>query len=67
MKTNDITKAKNPALRGSLNALRRSAAAARKVAIQTDTNLIVVKDGKLTRIPAQVLREETSPAACPQS
>jgi hypothetical protein len=67
MKTNDITRAKDPALRGSLNALRRSAAAARKVAIQTDTNLIVVKDGKLTRIPAQVLREEASPAARPQS
>ena len=67
MKTNDITKAKDPALRGSLNALRRSADAARKVAIQTDTNLIVVKDGKLTRIPAQVLREAASPAARPQS
>jgi hypothetical protein len=63
MKTNDITQAKDPALRGSLNALRRSAAAARKVAIQTDTNLIVVKDGKLTRIPAQVLREAVPPAA----
>lgn len=67
MKTNDITKAKNPALRGSLNALRRSAEAARKVAIQTDTNLIVVKDGKLTRIPAHVLREAATPAARPQS
>jgi hypothetical protein len=67
MKTNDITKAKDPALRGSLNALRRSADAARKVAIQTDTNLIVVKDGKLTRIPAQVLREAAPPAARPQS
>jgi hypothetical protein len=63
MKTNDITQAKDPALRGSLNALRRSAAAARKVAIQTDTNLIVVKDGKLTRIPAQVLREAVPSAA----
>jgi hypothetical protein len=67
MKTNDITKAKDPALRGSLNALRRSADAARKVAIQTDTNLIVVKDGKLTRIPAQALREAAPPAARPQS
>ena len=67
MKTNDITKAQNPALRGSLNALRRSADAARKVAIQTDTNLIVVKDGKLTRIPAQVLREAAPSAARPQS
>ena len=66
MKTNDITKAKDPALRGSLNALRRAADAARKVAIQTDTNLIVVKDGKLTRIPAQELREAAPPAARPQ-
>ncbi|MBL9155263.1 MAG: hypothetical protein JNK37_22465 [Verrucomicrobiales bacterium] len=56
MKTNDITKAKNPALRGSLNALRRSAAAARKVAIQTDTDLIIVKDGKLLRLSAEELR-----------
>lgn len=56
MKTNDITKAKNPVLRGSLNALRRSAAAARKVAIQTDTDLIIVKDGKLLRLSAEELR-----------
>ena len=38
MKTNDITKAKNPAMRGALNALIRAAAAARKIAIQTDTH-----------------------------
>lgn len=62
MKTNDITQAKDPVLRGSLNALRRSAAAARKVAAQTDTDLIIVKDGKLTRIPAKVLREAASNA-----
>jgi hypothetical protein len=56
MKTNDITKAKDPALRGSLNALQRSAAAARKVAIQTDTHLVIVKDGKLLRLSAEELR-----------
>lgn len=56
MKTNDITKAKNPALRGSLNALRRSAAVARKIAIQTDTHLVIVKDGKLLRLSAEQLR-----------
>jgi hypothetical protein len=64
MKTNDITKAKNPALRGSLNALRRSAAAARKVAIQTDTHLVIVKDGQLLRLSAEELRrsaEENAP------
>jgi hypothetical protein len=57
MKTNDSTKAKNPALRGSLNALRRSAAAARKVAIQTDTHLVIVKDGQLLRLSAEELRQ----------
>lgn len=58
MKTNDITKAKNPALRGSLKALRRSAAAARKIAIQTGTHLVIVKDGKLLRISPEELRQD---------
>ena len=58
MKTNDITKAKDPALRGSLNALRRSAAAARKIAIQTDTHLVIVRDGKLVRLSPEELRRE---------
>lgn len=57
MKANDITKAKNPALRGSLNALRRSAAAARMIAIQTDTHLVIVKDGQLLRLSADELRQ----------
>lgn len=47
MKTKDITKAKDPDLRAT--------ALARRTAIQTDTNLIVMKDGKLIRIPAQSL------------
>ncbi len=58
MKTNDITKATNPALRGSLNALRRSAATARKVAIQTDTHLVIVKGGRLLRLSAENLRQQ---------
>jgi len=48
-----------------LGAMIRAAEDARKTAIQTGTNLIVVKDGKLTRIPAQVLREASPPAASP--
>lgn len=40
MKTNDITTAKDPAMRGALNALIRAAAEARKIAIQTNTHLI---------------------------
>lgn len=56
----NIQEAKDPDLRASSAALRRAAQAARRTAIQTGTNLIIVKDGKLTRIPAQVLREAAS-------
>ena len=62
MKTNDITKAKHPTLRGSLNALLRSAATARKLAIQTNTDLVIVKDGQLLRIPADELRQQAKPS-----
>jgi len=42
--------------------MRRAADLARKTAIQTGTNLVVVKEGKLTRIPAQELRDAPSTA-----
>lgn len=63
MTMKNIQEAKDPDLRASAAAMSRAAEAARKTAIQTDTNLIVMKDGKLTRIPAQVLREAAPPAA----
>ena len=62
MTTNDMTTAKDQAMRGALNALRRSAAAARKIAIQTNTHLVIVKDGQLLRIPADELRQQAKPA-----
>ncbi|MBA2238403.1 MAG: hypothetical protein H0W24_06880 [Lysobacter sp.] len=58
MKAQDLSKAKSPELRASLAAMRRAAALARKTAIQTDTDLVIVKDGKLVRIPAGQLRRE---------
>lgn len=63
MNTKNITEAKDPDLRASAAAMGRAAAVARKTAIQTDTNLIIVKDGKLTRIPAQTLRASATAAA----
>lgn len=51
----DLSKAKNPDLRASLAAMQRAAEQARKTAMQTDTALVVVKDGKLLRIPAAQL------------
>ncbi len=62
MKSKSITEAKNPDLRASVAAMRRPSVLARETAIRTGTNLVVVKDGRLTRIPAQVLR-----AAAPRS
>lgn len=57
MNANDISNAKDPDLRASLGALRRAAQQARKTAIQTETNLVIVKDGRMQRISADELRE----------
>ena len=57
MTMKDISEANDPDLRNSMTAMRRAAELARETAIRTDTDLIVVRDGRLVRIPAQVLRE----------
>ncbi len=54
----DILTAKDPDLRGSYAAMRRAAMLARKVAIQTDTGIVIVKDGQLTFVDAKTLREQ---------
>jgi predicted ABC-type ATPase len=53
----DLAKAKDPDVRGSLAAMRRAAAMARKIAVQTDTGIVIVRDGKPVVISAQELRE----------
>ncbi|MCL2523851.1 MAG: hypothetical protein FWF20_01625 [Betaproteobacteria bacterium] len=58
MKPEELYKAKNPDLRASLAAMERAAELARQTAIQTNTAIIVVQDGKLVRISAEQLREE---------
>jgi len=60
MKPDEILKARSADLRNSLSAMHRAAALARKTAIQTDTGIVVVSDGKLTRITAEQLRQEVS-------
>lgn len=61
----DISEAKDPDLRASVAAMQRAAELARKTAIQTGTDLIVVRNGKLTRIPPNVLIEERSGSPVP--
>ena len=51
----ELSQAKNPDLRGSMAAMRREAALAQKTAIQTDTGIVVVRDGKPVRFPAAEL------------
>ena len=58
MNPHDISKASDPDLRASLTALRRAAALARKTAIETGTDLIVVRDGRMVRISAETLRSQ---------
>jgi hypothetical protein len=53
----DISKATNPDIRASLAAMQRAAKMAREIAIQTNTEIIVVRDGKVVRISAAELRE----------
>ena len=52
----DISRAKNPDLRASLAGMRRAAALARQIAIQTDTEIVLVRNGKPVRISAEELR-----------
>ena len=59
MKHQDITQAGNPDLRSSLAAMKRAAELARKTAIQTDTEIVIVRDGATVLIPAKQLREAT--------
>ncbi len=59
MKPADISKAKNPDLRASVAAMARAAELARKTAIQTDTAIVVLQDGKIVRISAEELRRQS--------
>jgi len=65
MNAKDISNAKDPVLRGSHKALRRTSELARKTAIQTGTDLIIVQDGKTVRIPADALHEQSQPKPVP--
>lgn len=56
MKQRELSKAKNPDLRGSLAGMHRAAELTRRIAVQTNTAIVVVQDGKLVRIPAAQLR-----------
>ena len=56
MNQEDLPKARHADMRGSLAAMRRAAELARQTAIQTDTAIVLVRDGKPVRVTAAELR-----------
>lgn len=60
MKTQDVSQAKDPDLRASLAAMQRAAQLARRTAIQTETGIVIVRDGKIVHISAEELRRDAS-------
>jgi hypothetical protein len=58
MKPRDISQAKDPDLRASLAAMQRAAQSARKTAIQTDTAIVMVREGQLVRVSAAELQQQ---------
>lgn len=58
MKTQDLSQAKDPDLRASLAAIQRAAQLARRTAIQTETGIVIVRDGKIVHISAEELRRD---------
>lgn len=54
----DLSSATNPDLVNSLTALRRAARMARELAVRTDPEIVVTRDGVLVRISAAELRRE---------
>ena len=57
MNAPDLSTATDPDLRASFPALQRAAEMARKSAIQTETDLVVIQEGRLVHLSADELRE----------
>lgn len=54
----ELGKAKDQDLVGSMAAMKRAAAMARKIAVQTDTAIVVVQGEKIVRVTADDLRKK---------
>lgn len=46
----DIRECSDPVMRGSMAAMQRAAEDARRIAMQTGTDLIIMRDGKICRL-----------------
>lgn len=58
MTQQELSQAKDPDLRASLQALQRAAELARKTAMQTGTGIVIVQDQQIVRLSAEVLARQ---------
>ena len=59
----DFSQVTNPEMQGSFAAMKRAAAQARTIAIQTNTAIVIMVDGKMVRKTAAELLDELSEAS----
>ncbi len=57
MMQQELTKAKDPDLIASVEAMKRAAQAARRIAVQTGTSIVIVEDKQIVHISAKELQE----------
>lgn len=57
MTQQELSQAKDPDLRASLQAMQRAAELARKTAMQTDTHIVIVENEQIVRLSAQQLQQ----------
>lgn len=58
MTLDDLSKAKDKDIPASVAAMNRAAAMARKIAVQTETGIIVVENEKIVLVTADELRKK---------
>ena len=57
MTQQELSQAKDPDLRTSLQAMQRAAELARKTSMQTDTHIVIVENEQIVRLSAQQLQQ----------
>lgn len=57
MSQQDISQVTDPLVRASIVAMQRAAELARKTAIQTDTGIVIAREGEIVYVSAQELRQ----------
>jgi len=57
MSAQDIANARDPDLRASLDVRKRAAQQARRVAVQTNAGIVIVRNDQLIHISARELRQ----------